>query len=97
MNEFVTVSGKPLTVPGSFRIALVDYQKALELCQSKEKTFSRYTMELWQRELKQCTLIKAVEEFIKAAPGYNFECEGGKLENCQEFINLVQAVKEFTL
>ena len=53
MNELLTVTGKPITVASGFRLPVVDYQKALTLCQKADKTFSAYTAELWRRELKQ--------------------------------------------
>lgn len=52
-NEFLTASGKPLTVTAAFRLPISRYQQALELAKRRGETLSAYTARLWLAELEQ--------------------------------------------
>lgn len=52
-NEFLTVSGRPATIPASFRLPLPEYQRVMELCRRRGETLSACTARLWQRELER--------------------------------------------
>ena len=50
-NELLTVRGKLITIPASFRLPLLDYQRVVEFCNRRGEIISGYTVKLWQRGL----------------------------------------------
>lgn len=51
-DELVTISGKPVTVPASFRLPLPSYPQIITYCKQRGVTLSSATWQLWQRALE---------------------------------------------